>query len=139
MVETLNDTETEFLNSGDYTPETKESIDDLLNETLSGADTFEFSKLKRARDTEVSNILVTLPDTSINLNGDEVSQERISRAVIGLSELTSETKWIDSEGNLQTVTKGQLLEVLKEAGQKQTEIFMEYAKKKQILLSNADT
>lgn len=86
------------------------------------------ANMLKLRNTRVLNIKVTL-ESGETLDGNEKSQERMSRAINALD--PEETIfWIDVNGKPQELTREQLKTALKLAGQKQTEIFIEYAQKK---------
>ena len=90
--------------------------------------------LKLLRNSKVSEITVTLED-GIKLDGDEESQNRIARAIAGLSNDTDTTGWIDANGNPQMLNRLQFKEALSLAGQAQTELFTQYAVDKAALLA----
>ncbi len=90
-------------------------------------------QMNRLRNNETKKIIVEILDNII-LNGDEKSQERISRA-ISVLDPEETTFWIDANGEAQELTRESLKEALKLAGQKQTEIFVEYAQKKAELVA----
>lgn len=108
----------EVIDTSDY-PET--SIE-VMNETELA---FSLNRLNSERANEVGAITVTIADGTV-LNGDEVAQGRLARAV---SSLTAEetTTWIDVDGLPHTLTQVQLKEALKLAGEAQTAIWVKYA------------
>jgi len=89
-------------------------------------------ELNKIRNKEVNIITMTI--NNITLDGNEKSQERISRAINALDPEET-TFWIDVNGEPQELSREQLKMALKLAGQKQTEIFVEYAQKKAELLA----
>jgi len=89
----------------------------------------DISLLNKQRDAETKQITVELSNGAV-LNGDETSQSRISRAVLGLPDDTTEIAWIDASGEAVMLTKPDLQEALTLAGTKQTEIFTKYAQLK---------
>ena len=113
--------------------ETEEFIDPLkdidIQSLLKEYENINLKKIyKVERNKKTSTITVTL-ENKVILDGDEKSQERISRAINAL-EPEETTYWIDASGEPQELTREDLKEALKLAGQKQTEIFVEYAQKK---------
>jgi len=86
-------------------------------------------ELNKQRDAETKQITVELSNGAV-LNGDETSQSRISRAVLGLPDDTTEIAWIDASGEAVMLTKPDLQEALTLAGTKQTEVFTKYAQLK---------
>ena len=77
---------------------------------------------KAQREANVKNILVTV--NGKEFNGDEISQTRISRALIALEFAKQDsTKWILANNEEAIVTKAELAQVLILAGQKQTELW----------------
>jgi len=87
------------------------------------------ASLNQNRTIETKQITVELSNGAI-LNGDETSQSRISRAVLGLPDNETEIPWIDASGEAVMLTKPDLQEALTLAGAKQTEIFTKYAQLK---------
>lgn len=83
------------------------------------------TSLNNERTKEVQAITVTIADGTV-LDGDEMAQGRLARAV---SSLTAEetTTWIDVDGLPHTLTQVQLKEALKLAGEAQTAIWVKYA------------
>ena len=75
---------------------------------------------KRDRQILVDNIEVTYK--GIIYQGDEVSQSRICRVVIGLPDNGS-IQWKAKDNSINELTKADLKEILFLAGQKQTEIW----------------
>lgn len=83
------------------------------------------SKLKEKRSLEVDNIVVEVDGMSFD--GDEVSQNRMARAITALSVAEQpSTTWKLSNNELATVTKEQLAQALALAGQAQTDIWAHY-------------
>ena len=90
-------------------------------------------ELKEKRDKQVSQIVVTL-DSGEQLNGDEIAQTRMTRALNGLPDDETEIDWIDYNNNTIKLTRPKLREALQKAGQAQTEIYVEYNNKRQEIL-----
>ena len=86
-------------------------------------------EINTQRNQEVSQIVVTLQDGA-KLDGDETSQSRISRAILGLPDDTTEIGWVGADGTIYQLTKPQLQEALALAGQAQTAIWAKYAQLK---------
>jgi len=107
-------------------------IQNDLNEILRWEKDNKIKELNKIRNKEVSTITMTVDN--ITLDGNEKSQERISRAITALDPEET-TFWIDVNGEAQELSREQLKMALKLAGQKQTEIFVEYAQKKAELLA----
>lgn len=83
------------------------------------------SKQKEKRSIEVDNIVVEVDGMSFD--GDEVSQNRMARAITALSVAEQpSTTWKLSNNELATVTKEQLAQALALAGQAQTDIWSNY-------------
>ena len=81
-------------------------------------------ELKQVRDARVNSIIVTLT-SGVRIDGNEPSQSRLSRAVLGLSD--SETiSWIDADNNPVELTKADCAEALRLSGEAQTAIYVEY-------------
>jgi len=86
------------------------------------------SELKNLRQQKVNNIIatITLTDTTkVNLNGDELSQTRMTRALLGMSD-TDKIDWITADNTLVQLTKADLQNALLETGKQQTQIFVIY-------------
>ena len=79
------------------------------------------------RTQEVEAIVVTLADTITVLDGDEISQGRISRAIAGLPDDITTQTWIGANGDVYSLTKPKLQEALVLAGEAQTAIWVNYA------------
>ena len=86
--------------------------------------------MNKDRSSEVENIIITLSDKKTVLNGDEISQSRISRAILGLPDDATKINWIGADGKVYKLNKSKLQEALTLAGQAQTEIWIKYAEKK---------
>jgi len=91
--------------------------------------------LNEQRDKEVANLTVTLTldGENVKFDADETSQLRITRAIQILENTNDTLEWIDASGVIKTLTKGQIKQGLALAAQKQSEIFMKYAKEKEEL------
>jgi len=83
-----------------------------------------FKELKKNRDLKVGSIVVEL-STGEKLNGDELSQTRLSRALNGLID-DEEISWIDSKNETIKLNKDKIIKALRLAGEQQTSIFVEY-------------
>jgi len=81
--------------------------------------------LKQVRDKLVNEIVVTL-ETEEQLDGNELAQTRMSRAIQALPDDTTELNWIDATNNTIKLTKPKFSEALVLAGQRQTEIYVKY-------------
>lgn len=85
---------------------------------------------KQNRQILVDNIEVTYND--IVYQGDEKSQDRISRAINGLPDNTTTMQWKAKDNSTQELNKLDLKEILFLAGQEQTRIwFLENIKLKE--------
>ncbi len=84
--------------------------------------------LKITRDLGVILIKITTSG-GIELDGDELSQDRMARAIICMDDVET-IAWIDASGNIQQLTKAILQEALKSAGIAQTQLFAEYSSQK---------
>ncbi len=75
------------------------------------------------REVETNNIKVKVKDKTFD--GDEISQTRMVRALIGLSD--NETiGWKLSDNTFSEVTKLELAQALRLAGEEQTKIWLKY-------------
>jgi len=92
------------------------------------------SRLKLNRSKEANEIVITLSSGEV-LNGDETSQSRIGRAILGLPDDTTEISWIGANGDVYQMIKPKFQEALTLAGQSQTEIWTKYAELKAELLA----
>ena len=79
---------------------------------------------KRLRNFEVDNLKVACSDGYI-FDGDEVSQGRMSRALLGMSD-TDTIFWKTADNQFVEVTKAKLAELLRKAGEIQTQIWAKY-------------
>mgnify|MGYP006899555607 CR=1 FL=1 len=80
-----------------------------------------------ARAVEVAKIVITLADTVTILDGDEVSQGRMGRAILALADDIATTTWIGANGDVYNLTRPQFQEALNLAGEAQTAIWVNYA------------
>lgn len=80
-------------------------------------------RLKISRAAAVEQIVVTV--NGKNFNGDEVSQNRMARAIIALQGLNvPTTTWVLSDNTPATVTVTELIMALAAAGQAQTNVWV---------------
>ena len=93
--------------------------------TLEQVKEFKIKELKQIRDDKVKEIKVTL-STGEYLDGNELAQTRMSRAIQALPDDTTELDWIDANNNTIKLTKPKFSEALVLAGQEETKIFTEY-------------
>ena len=85
----------------------------------------EMAAKKAARQIAVDNIKVTT-SSGHTFDGDEVSQGRMSRAIIALDAAgQTSTTWVLSNNVPTTVTRADLVEALVLAGQEQTRLWMQ--------------
>ena len=96
----------------------KDDIDaDIENIAL-----LELLDFKRNRATIVENIIVSVNGKSFN--GDEVSQNRIARAIVAMQATNAtEQRWTLADNRNVVVTLAELIEVLSIAGQAQTKVW----------------
>lgn len=78
---------------------------------------------KQSRQTLVDNIEVTL-DTVV-YQGDELSQTRMSRAIVALPDDVTTVPWVAKDNTVVQLNKVQLTELLLQAGQAQSMIWNE--------------
>ena len=78
------------------------------------------AKTKRAE--EVASIIVEID--GMVFDGDEKAQERMARAVTMADSLDEETEWVLHDNTVAIVTAGQLKRACREAGKKQTELWI---------------
>lgn len=80
----------------------------------------ELAKAKAERADYVSKIIVTVD--GMQFDGDETSQDRMARSCVALNE--GETvQWVLADNTIAQVTKEQLRQALRLAGEAQTEIW----------------
>jgi len=84
---------------------------------------YAIDKLNKQRDEELKSIVVYVDD--IPLNGDELSQTRMSRAISVMADDDS-ILWICADNKLRDLTKNELITALRLSGEKQTEIWARY-------------
>jgi hypothetical protein len=77
---------------------------------------------KAQRAEKVNSIIVEVD--GMVFDGDEKAQERMARAVIMANSLDEETVWVLHDNTVATVTAGQLKRACREAGKKQTELWI---------------
>ena len=80
----------------------------------------ELNKAKAERANAVENITVWVD--GMEFDGDEISQQRIARSIIALEDGELMT-WVLHDDTIAEVTKEQLKQVLRKAGEKQTELW----------------
>lgn len=78
---------------------------------------------KASREVAVEALVVEVD--GLQFDGDERSQDRMTRAVASSSSDTETTQWKLADNTVATVTAGQLKTALRLAGQAQTTIWME--------------
>lgn len=78
---------------------------------------------KNARANSVNNLTVTVD--GMVFDGNEVSQERISRAISIMENPNETTLWVLHDNMIASVTKEQLQRVLKQAIQQQSVLWIE--------------
>lgn len=80
----------------------------------------ELAKAKAERAEFVSKIIVTVDD--LQFDGDETSQDRMARSIVALND--GETvQWVLADNSIAQVTKEQLRQALRLAGEAQTAIW----------------
>lgn len=82
----------------------------------------EFRKAKAIRAEEVAAITVTTASSKV-FDGDEKSQDRMSRAVAAMDD-TGTILWVLADNTPATVTRAELREALRLAGEAQTAIWV---------------
>jgi hypothetical protein len=96
------------------------------NEAQAAADSLarEAAERKAARQAAVDAIVVTTQAGNA-FDGDEVSQGRMSRAILSMQAAgATETQWVLADNQITDVTIAELTEALILAGQEQTRIWM---------------
>jgi len=84
----------------------------------------ERERLKQARNLAVANIKITT-STGKTFDGDETSQTRMSRAIIGMQAANASTiTWVLSDNTLADVTIAELSEALAKAGAEQARLWV---------------
>lgn len=110
-----------FLNLSDYSILTYESY--LETEHYSQVEgQIEYGKLKETRDKDVKAITVEVD--GLVFNGDEESQNRMSRAVAAAEDLDETIFWKLANNTVHEVTAAQLKSALRLAGRRQTQLWM---------------
>lgn len=80
----------------------------------------ELAQAKAERAAAVESITVWVD--GMEFDGDETSQQRVARSILALGDGETIT-WVLHDDSIVQVTKEQLKEVLRKAGQKQTELW----------------
>lgn len=80
---------------------------------------------KDVRDSLVAKLTVSL-STGESFDADEVSQARMSRAIIALPADTATIPWVLEDNSTMLVNKAQLSEVLLKAGTAQSNLWVKY-------------
>jgi len=83
----------------------------------------ELNAWKRSRDEAVANIVVEY--NGIQYQGDEKSQDRMSRAINGLPDDTTEIGWVAADNSMQMLNKADLQTILAMAGAEQARLWVE--------------
>ena len=78
------------------------------------------AQAKAERSEAVSNITVWVD--GMEFDGDEESQQRVARSILALGD-DEIMSWVLHDDTIAQVSKSQLKEVLRKAGQKQTELW----------------
>lgn len=81
----------------------------------------ELYEAKKLRAEYVSKIVVEVDGMSFD--GDETSQDRMARSIVALNDDTETVQWVLADNSIAQVTKIQLKEALRLAGQAQTAIW----------------
>ena len=87
-------------------------------------------RAKADRQAAVDAIKVTIPSRGWTFDGDEASQTRMSRAIIGMLSLQSESsgpitiKWVLADNTVVDVTAAELTEALTMAGLEQSRVWV---------------
>ena len=76
---------------------------------------------KASRTTAVANIKVTVD--AMEFDGDEISQTRMTRAIVAIND-TDTMPWVLADNTQAFVTKTQLTQALKLAGEEQTRLWV---------------
>ena len=80
----------------------------------------ELEEAKRVREDAVAAIKVTVDE--MEFDGDEVSQQRVARSILALRDGETIT-WVLHDNSIVEVTKEQLQQVLRKAGEEQTKLW----------------
>ena len=91
-------------------------------EVRSFTDEEKLQRAKQVREHLVSELTVITSNGKV-FDGDENSQNRMSRAIIGMSD-TDSIKWVLADDSISDVTKSELVEALYLSGQKQSELWV---------------
>lgn len=96
------------------------TVIDFTNPTQEMIDAERMAQAKSARAAIVSNIIVEVD--GMQFDGDESSQDRMTRAIVALD--SGETiQWVLADNSVVQVTREQLRQALRLAGQQQTEVW----------------
>lgn len=114
-MKTINNTQT-----GKLQFSTPITVTDFTKPTQEMLQAINMVKVKAARADYVSKIIVQVDD--LKFDGDEASQDRMARAIVALDE--GETiQWVLADNSIVHVTREQLRQALRLAGQAQTEVW----------------
>ena len=80
----------------------------------------ELEEAKRVREDAVAAIKVTVDE--MEFDGDETSQQRVARSILALKDGETIT-WVLHDNSIVEVTKEQLQQVLRKAGEEQTKLW----------------
>lgn len=83
-------------------------------------------KWKADRQSQVDNIKVNWEkdsNTNIVFQGDELSQTRMARAIVALSDEVTAVSWTADDNSIHELTRSDLQGLLVDAGQQQTAIW----------------
>lgn len=96
------------------------TVIDFTNPTQEMIDAERMAQAKSARAAIVSKIIVEVD--GMQFDGDESSQDRMTRAIVALD--AGETiQWVLADNSVVQVTREQLRQALRLAGQQQTEVW----------------
>lgn len=100
------------------------SVGPLSSDDLAAIAVTEREQAKQARTATVEAILVTTAAGN-TFQGDEVSQGRMSRAILGLSTgLAPSVRWVLADNTVIAATSAELIEALVLAGQAQASVWV---------------
>lgn len=119
------DSDQEFLVEKDWVEITIEEVMEITNPPLSAEEIKqgEIAKWKSERDIKVQNIEVTYKD--VVYQGEEKSQDRMSRAVSALPNTDVTTLWVAKDNSVQLLNKEDLQNILLLARTEMSRIWIE--------------
>lgn len=95
----------------------------MLTDHRKAAEQGQGRQVAKSNRTEAVRGIVVVVD-NMSFDGDEVSQDRMTRAVTASESMGESTQWVLADNSVATVTADQLKRALKLAGVEQTRLWM---------------